>query len=509
MLLLALFLKSTIVLGAAAAVCGILTRRAGRTAAATVHLAWVLAFAGLLALPLLSLILPAWFVPLSFPWRGADSSAVTASQIFASASSEASDSSVHLNWMLLAWLAGAFAALIPPLLGTFSVWRITRGAKPLSRGISPVPLFTSDREIMPMVWGPRRPGVLLPASARQWTTEKLRIVLLHELAHIERRDLWTQILSHAVTALYWFHPLAWYASRQMRRQSEMACDDRVLRAGVKPSDYATELLEVARSLSWRKSWSRVAFAMARPSNLEGRLLAILDARPRTASPRQIGATALALFAVVVPSAALQFGNRASPGTGISGNVYDSSGGLVANAAITLSGPSGVMRTVAPAGSFAFDGLAPGLYRVEIQKAGFASSLSVVRVAAGPSEPQDFFLNAGSLRERLTVTAHGIPGAHPKRIRIGGNMQAAKLISRIRPLYPQAAKLRRVSGTVMIRANISKDGIPEKLTVLASPSDDLSNAALEAVSKWRYSPTLLNGEPINVETVIDINFTLRR
>ncbi|MDQ6705742.1 MAG: TonB family protein, partial [Acidobacteriota bacterium] len=294
------------------------------------------------------------------------------------------------------------------------------------------------------------------------------------------------------------------------RQSEMACDDLVLRAGVKPSDYATELLEVARSLSWRKSWSRAAFAMARPSNLEGRLLAILDARPRSASRRRIGAAALALLAVVIPSSALQFGERALRGTGISGNVYDGSGGLVADASIALSGPGGVSRTIrAPTGSFAFDGLAPGLYRVEIQKAGFAPSLSVVSVASRSSEPQDFFLNAGSMRERLTVAAQGAPGAHLKRIRIGGNMQAAKLLLRIRPLYPQAAKLLGVSGTVMIRANIRKDGTPEKLTILASPSDDLSNAALEAVSQWRYSPTLLNGEPIDVETIIDINFTLRR
>ncbi|MGI8990940.1 MAG: M56 family metallopeptidase [Bryobacteraceae bacterium] len=506
MFLLALFLKSTIVLGAAVAVCRILRRR---SPAATIHLAWVLAFAGLLALPLLSLILPAWFVPFSLPWRAGDSAAVTASQIFTASSSGLRDSSFHFSWMLMAWLGGVFAALIPPLVGAFSVWRITRRAKPFSRGISPVPMFTSDREIMPMVWGLRHPGVLLPASARQWTAEKLRIVLLHELAHIDRRDLWTQILSHAVTALYWFHPLAWHASRQMRRQSEMACDDLVLRAGVKPSDYATELLEVARSLSWRKSWSRAAFAMARPSNLEGRLLAILDARPRSASRRRIAAAALALFAVVVPSAALQVGERTTRETGISGNVYDASGGLVADAAIAISGPAGVLRTNAPAGSFAFDGLPPGLYRVEVEKAGFAPSLSVVRVAPGPSEPQDFFLNAGSMRERLTVTAQGAPDGRPKRLRIGGNMQAAKLISRTRPLYPQAAKLRRVSGTVIIRANIRKDGTPEKLTILASPGDDLSNAALEAVSKWRYSPTLLNGEPIDVETIIDINFTLRR
>ncbi|MDQ6708081.1 MAG: hypothetical protein M3Z85_19160, partial [Acidobacteriota bacterium] len=153
-----LFLKSTMVIGAAALVCWMLSRR---SSAATIHSVWVLSFAGLLALPLLALILPAWFVPLSFPWRGGDSATVTASQMFTASRSHAPDS-VHLNWMLMAWLAGALVALIPPLVGTFSVWNIARRAKPFSRGISPVPLFTSDREIMPMVWGLRSPGVLLP-----------------------------------------------------------------------------------------------------------------------------------------------------------------------------------------------------------------------------------------------------------------------------------------------------------------------------------------------------------
>jgi TonB family protein len=218
-----------------------------------------------------------------------------------------------------------------------------------------------------------------------------------------------------------------------------------------------------------------------------------------------------LLAVVVPSAALKFGDHGVKGTGIWGNVYDPSGGLVADANVIVSGPSGSLRTVAPAGSFAFDALAPGVYRVAIQKPGFAPSLNAVRVARGPSDPQDFFLQAGSMQERLTVTEQGTPAPNtrPKRIRVGGNMQNAKIVSMKRPVYPESARSRGANGVVLIRANIRKDGTPEKLTILASPGDDLSNAALEAVSKWRYSPTLLNGEPIDVETVIEINFTLRR
>jgi periplasmic protein TonB len=95
---------------------------------------------------------------------------------------------------------------------------------------------------------------------------------------------------------------------------------------------------------------------------------------------------------------------------------------------------------------------------------------------------------------------------PQRIRVGGNVQAAMTIDAPKPAYPPLAKQARISGVVRLNATIGKDGTILNLTA-ASGHPLLVPAALEAVKRWRYKPTLLNGEPVEVLTVIDVNFTL--
>jgi periplasmic protein TonB len=97
-------------------------------------------------------------------------------------------------------------------------------------------------------------------------------------------------------------------------------------------------------------------------------------------------------------------------------------------------------------------------------------------------------------------------ATPQRIRVGGQVQAAKLVRQPRPVYPPLAKQARISGHVILNAIIGKDGTIQNLT-LASGHPLLVPAAMEAVKQWVYQPTLLNGEPVEVVTQIDVNFTL--
>ncbi|HYJ79653.1 MAG TPA: M56 family metallopeptidase, partial [Longimicrobiaceae bacterium] len=162
---------------------------------------------------------------------------------------------------------------------------------------------------MPMTWGVRRPVVLLPDEAGEWPEERRRVVLLHELAHVARYDCLTQTLAAVACALYWFHPGAWYAARRLRVERELACDDRVLSAGTRAREYAGHLLEVARAFRPVGMAAPVSVSMARPSQLEGRLLAVLDGlRSRSTLSRSaaLGAAAGALV-LVLPLAAMRPG----------------------------------------------------------------------------------------------------------------------------------------------------------------------------------------------------------
>ncbi|MGA7636832.1 MAG: energy transducer TonB, partial [Candidatus Acidiferrales bacterium] len=99
-----------------------------------------------------------------------------------------------------------------------------------------------------------------------------------------------------------------------------------------------------------------------------------------------------------------------------------------------------------------------------------------------------------------------PKATPSRIRVGGNVAAAKLIRQVTPIYPTIAKTAHISGTVTLHAIISKDGSIEQLEYVSGPPLLMRNA-MDAVRQWRYNPTLLNGEPVEVDTTISVVFTL--
>ena len=149
-------------------------------------------------------------------------------------------------------------------------------------------------DTMPMTWGWRRPVVLLPSSFRKWDRERQTVTIQHELAHIKRSDWLTQTLAQLVGALYWFHPLVWLGLRRMRIEADRACDDMVLRAGVKASSYAGHLLEVARE--FRRAGLRpwVAIAMAWPSTLDQRVHYVLDSAVERAGLGRRGQLAAAL-----------------------------------------------------------------------------------------------------------------------------------------------------------------------------------------------------------------------
>ena len=115
---------------------------------------------------------------------------------------------------------------------------------------------------------------------------------------------------------------------------------------------------------------------------------------------------------------------------------------------------------------------------------------------------------GVLGGVLAAANSAAPKVEVKKLRVSGGVQASKLISKPTPVYPPIAKQARVQGTVVLAANISKNGTIEGLKVV-SGHPMLTQAALDAVRNWRYQPTYLNGEPVEVETTINVNFTLNQ
>ena len=225
-------------------------------------------------------------------------------------------------WAMLLWALGAVAVLAYFALGTVRAWWWTWRAAPvedeawtsLAKDVAwmlclkrPVRLRWSEKAAMPMAWGVLRPVVLLPKSAAAWTAERRRVVLLHEMAHIQRWDPLTQALAQVACAFHWCNPFVWWGARRLRVERERACDDQVITSGTKASTYASHLLAIARSLRATPGPAFGTVSMARPSQLEGRLLAILEPNlsRRTLGRARSLMTGGLFAAALVPLAAMQ------------------------------------------------------------------------------------------------------------------------------------------------------------------------------------------------------------
>ncbi len=129
--------------------------------------------------------------------------------------------------------------------------------------------------LVPMTWGWRKPVVLMPAGADAWTEEQRSSALFHELSHVKRADFLVMLLVRTSLAAFWFNPLCWVVYRELRKEQEIACDELVLRAGIRPSTYAASLLAFRRSAGFRWNPSAALLGMLGRSSFHERLAAIL------------------------------------------------------------------------------------------------------------------------------------------------------------------------------------------------------------------------------------------
>jgi TonB family protein len=453
-----------------------------------------------------------------------------------------------LTWPHLlgaAWIAGAGINLLILGVGLTRLTRITSRARPIESGrwaarareirgtmglSRAVQLLQTDDPAPLVTWGFARPKVLLPAMALDWPDDRIQVVLHHEFAHISRGDWAVQMLAEAMRALHWFNPLVWIACRCLRQESEHACDDAVLSSGVGGPDYATHLLDLARALNVKHRAWLPAPAMARPSSLEGRIKAMLNARinrrPLTTSWRV--AVVVALLGVAVPIA----GAQGSFFT-FSGLLVDQTNRIMPAATVVLTSAERQAKYEVrsdDSGHFSFVGLPNGDYKVEVKETGFATLNDSVRIG-GRSLDKTLQLQVGSLEESVTVSNRSQPAAgmsaealQAARQRaeernqkvleacatsqgsaVGGSILAPRPLVHVNPIYPDSLKDQKISGVVTMEALIGPDGTNQDVRVLDSPHTDLSSAAIDAVRQWTYTSTLLNCTPIEVKMKVTMNF----
>jgi beta-lactamase regulating signal transducer with metallopeptidase domain len=223
--------------------------------------------------------------------------------------------------LLWVWLAGFVAVLLHMMTVMLRTHHLARAARivtdPAWNGLlarmrahlglrRSVTVVRSDRVSTPAAWGIVHPIVIIPSDTECWTEEQRRLVLLHELAHVERWDCLAYTVAQITCAVHWFNPLAWWARYRLRVERERACDDRVLGHGERASAYAEQLVAVAYSHHGLRHQLN-ALPMARTSQLEDRVRRILD---RSAGRNGVSRWAASLYAVaavicLVPLAAFR------------------------------------------------------------------------------------------------------------------------------------------------------------------------------------------------------------
>lgn len=419
--------------------------------AAMRHVIWTVALAA-------TLLLPVWL-----RWRPSVVPTVAALPAVGVTTAETTITvrpEAPLDWIPVAYGLGVALVLLRQTFSLLALRRLRRAGREVAPGV-----FASSGVTIPLTYGWGRPAILIPEGPLSPR------VLAHERCHVERGDLWAHAVGTLATAVYWFHPLVWWAAVQQRREAEFAVDDAMVLEGDAP-EYAQELLSVARASS-----ASYSAALGAGSDLEPRLRAILDPlRDRRPGGRRVWLSMALLFAaplLLVAQAPV-----------LSGTVFNA-----AYAEIKLmQGAEERARTSAGGdGEYSFRGLAAGEYSMVVN----GRRMLDVTLSETPQHLDVHY------REESAG-----PG-----IKVGGNVMSSKVLKKVAPVYPASMKAQRIHGSVQLEVAVDKLGNVASAEVIATPHVDLTESALAAVRQWVYQPTLLNGNPVEVRTVVRVNYTL--
>jgi beta-lactamase regulating signal transducer with metallopeptidase domain len=311
------FIKSTLVLSFAILLASLCRKQP----ASLRHFILSISLIGLLIFPILSTVQSGWQTGLIPSWTSEtrSSSALDAAVISQSAKPTAIEMDESLNeslgnksknaqqsiwpgmtnsslWnlfrycLLAIWLSGMLCILVRQIFGLYGAYKLTIEADDLKNSFwrhllnrflvavsikKKVDLYRHKEVKVPLTWGWLKPVVIMPNESMSWTSEQRESALYHELSHVKRGDFIVMMLARICLGLYWFNPLSWLVIKLMNKEQEKACDELVLRTGIKPSTYAANLLSIRRSM--QMSWNPPAAVLGAigKSQLNDRLLTIL------------------------------------------------------------------------------------------------------------------------------------------------------------------------------------------------------------------------------------------
>ena len=266
----------------------LLLRFMGRENSGTRFAVWFVALAGVVALPLIS---------------GPGPAHQAISALVPSAHPEIAIPNFWATTFFVVWVAIAGIALVRVLAGVWQVRQIRRGSAEvpateiapelqaiLTAAKRPVRLLTSEKARVPAALGFRNPAIVLPAWAlTELSAAELRPILIHELAHLHRRDDWTNLLQKTIRAVFFFHPAVWWIDARLSIEREMACDDAVLAETGNARAYAGCLIDLLEKGCSRRGWTMAQAAVARARDASVRIARILRVGPVTT---RVGRTAL-------------------------------------------------------------------------------------------------------------------------------------------------------------------------------------------------------------------------
>jgi TonB family protein len=340
-----------------------------------------------------------------------------------------------------------------------------------------VSLLLSGEIDSPVTYGLRTPKIILPLSFKNLSEPCQKAVLCHELLHVRRYDWILIVVEEIICSIFWFHPAIWWLRSRIHLSREQAVDHEVVQLTGSKKPYLDSLLEFAQAQGRPRAVPAPLFLKER--HLVQRVALLL--KEVSMSRSKLALSMIGICILLIGTVRLAVGWFPLKGEPVFASEPEVKQAVKA--------PVPKVPLLAPKQSLRLKAKTPPVISSD---PAFAQTVSVIgeAPASAPVVRQS--------EERV---------APPKRepIQVGGNIQESKLIHKVAPVYPEQAKRDRLQGTVKLSILINEEGLVYEIHTSPHNNPVLEEAAIDAVKEWKYSPTLLNGEPVPVMATVTIVF----